>query len=243
MDPQDPPSSRFVKLRNAFFSGALILAPLIVTVWAFIAIVDFVGGAFKPLFFFVLPDSLASRPSLTAVWEILATLVVIALVTGLGYLSRYVFGKYFLGATESLMRRIPGLGAIYNTVKQVVDTFSSQNRHHFNKAVLVEFPRKGAWCLGFLTSRVQGEAQTKTGEEAWTVFVPTSPIPTNGFLILVPKRDIVELEMTTGEGMKMIISGGAVVPQWPAVPGARGLTKNPFPVSIEGDQKKIILEK
>jgi len=136
-------------------------------------------------------------------------------VTALGYVSRDVLAKYVLGATDRFMQRIPGLGAVYNTVKQVTDTFGSGNRHQLNKVVLVEFPRKGAWVLGFLTSKSQGEAQAKTAEEAWTVFVPTSPIPTNGFLIMVPKQDIIELEMTTGEGMKMIVSGGAVVPPWP----------------------------
>jgi len=81
--------------------------------------------------------------------------------------------------------------------------------------VLVEFPRKGTWAMGFLTNRVQGEPQSRAGGEVWTVFVPTTPNPTSGFLIMLPPADIVELEMTVGEGMKMIISGGAVVPPWP----------------------------
>jgi uncharacterized membrane protein len=119
------------------------------------------------------------------------------------------------------MQRIPGLGAVYNTVKQVADTFGPKNRQHLNKVVLVEFPRRGTWALGFLTSKVQGEAQEKTASDVWTVYVPTTPIPTSGFLILVPRSDIIELEMTTGEGMKMIISGGAVVPPWPPASSPR----------------------
>ena len=88
----------------------------------------------------------------------------------------------------------------------------------FSKAVMVEFPRKGLWSIGFLTNKAQGEPQAKTTEEVWTVFVPTTPNPTTGFLVMLPERDIVPLDMSVGEAMKMIISGGAVVPPWPPVP-------------------------
>ena len=103
---------------------------------------------------------------------------------------------------------------------QIVDTFGTQNKNLFNQVVLVEFPRPGIWAIGFLTNKTQGEAQAKTAEEVWTVFVPTTPNPTSGFLILFPAREITPLEMSVGEGMKMIISGGAVVPPWPAVKAA-----------------------
>jgi uncharacterized membrane protein len=82
--------------------------------------------------------------------------------------------------------------------------------------VLVEFPRKGTWVIGFLTNKQQGEPHGLTGGESWTIFVPTTPNPTSGFLILVPRPEVVELEMSVGDGMKMIISGGAVIPAWPA---------------------------
>ncbi len=211
-----PPASRYVTLRNAFFSGVILVAPLCLTVWVFAKIVDFVGGAFKPLFLVFVPASLSTRPSLDTVWEILSTLIVIVLVTLLGYVSRYVFGKFFFSIGDRFIQTIPGVSAVYNTVRQIVNTFSSQSRHMFNKVVLVEFPREGCWTIGFLTNTVQGEAQAKSGDEVWTVFVPTTPNPTSGFLLMLPRRDIVELDMPVGEGMKMIISGGAVVPTWPA---------------------------
>jgi uncharacterized membrane protein len=214
--PDAPPVSRFVSLRNAFISGALLLAPLFVTILAFDKVIDLIGGTFRPVFFFYLPETLRDRPSLTVVWDILATLIVMVLVTALGYLSRYVFGKFFLAVGERLLLRIPGVSGIYNTVKQIVGTFGSQSRM-FNKAVLVEFPRKGVWAVGFLTNRGQGEPQAKLAEEVWSVFIPTSPNPTSGFLLLVPRREIVELEMTAGEAMKLIISGGAITPPWTAV--------------------------
>ena len=209
-----PSSSRLVTFRNAFLSGALMLAPLIVTIWAFGTIIDVVGGRFRPLYEYTLPESLQRIPFL---WDLVATVVVILLVTLLGYLSSYVFGKYFLSIGERAIQRIPGIGAVYNSVKQIVATFGTQNRNLFNKVVLVEFPRKGIWTLGFLTSKQQGEAQSVAGTETWTVFVPTTPNPTSGFLVMLPAHEIVELEMSVGDGMKMIISGGAVVPPWPSV--------------------------
>jgi len=211
------PDSRLVTFRNAFLTGLLLLAPLVVTLWALASIIEIVGGTFRPIFLFYLPEWLRERAFLNLLWDIIATLIVILLVTGLGYVSRYVFGKYLLSISERAMQSIPGVNALYGTVKQIVQTFSSQRRDLFSKVVLVEFPRKGIWAIAFLTNQRQGEPQSRTGSDVWTVFVPTSPNPTSGFLVMIPRSDIVELEMSVGEGMKMVISGGAVIPPWPAV--------------------------
>jgi uncharacterized membrane protein len=206
------PSSPIVTVRTAFFSGLLLLAPLVVTVWAFSKFVELAGGTFRPLYEQYLPQSLQRIPFF---WDVIATNVVLLLVTLLGFLSNYVFGKYFLEVIERFIERIPGIGAVYNSVKQIVATFGTNNRNLFNKVVLVEFPREGMWTLGFLTNKQQGEPQGKIAANAWTVFVPTTPNPTSGFLIMLPAEKVIELEMTVGDGMKMIISGGAVVPPWP----------------------------
>lgn len=207
-------TSRFVSVRNAFFAGVLLLAPLWVTIWALRAIIDIVGGTFRPLYEFYLPEALKRY---TVLWDVVATLVVLVLVTLLGYVSHYVFGKFFLSIVERFVQSIPGVGTVYNSVKQIVATFGSQNRNLFSKVVLVEYPRKGVWTLGFLTNKTQTEVQARTATVMWTVFVPTTPNPTSGFLLFLPASEIIELEMSVGEGMKMIISGGAVVPPWPAV--------------------------
>ena len=223
MSDLPPTDSRYITLRNAFFSGVILVAPLAFTVYVFSKIISFVGETFRPVFFGFLPNGLRDRPSLDALWDLLATVIVIALVTLLGYVSRYVLGKYFFSIGGRFIQNIPGVSAVYNTVRQIVNTFSSQSRHMFNKVVLVQFPRQGCWTIGFLTNTVQGEAQERTGAEVWTVFVPTTPNPTSGFLLMVPRKEAVELEMTVGDGMKMIISGGAVVPPWPAPePGQPG---------------------
>ncbi len=215
--------TRVVSLRNAFFSGLLLLAPLVVTIWAFTKIIAIVGGSFRPFYDQFLPASLRSLPFF---WDILATLIVMALVTLFGYVSRYFLGKYFLSAGERVIQGIPGVSSVYNTVKQIVETFGGKNRNIFSKVVLVEFPRKGLHSIGFLTNKTQGEPQALTEEEVWTVFIPTTPNPTSGFLVLVPRRKITELEMSVGDGMKMVISGGAVMPHWPKTQGVV-LVKNP----------------
>jgi uncharacterized membrane protein len=204
--PDQP--SRSAAFRRAFFSGLLLLAPLAVTVWAFLRIVSFFGS--------VLPDSLRDQPGVGLLWDVLATAVIVLLIALLGWLSRYVLGKYLLGVGDRFIREIPGVSAVYNTVKQIVATFGPQGRSSFSKVVLVEFPRAGSWSVGFLTNKNPGEPQARLAEEVWSVFVPTTPNPTSGFLVLLPPREIVELEMSVGDGMKLIISGGAIVPPWPA---------------------------
>lgn len=213
MSDDPTPNSGLVKARTAFFTGALLLAPLVVTLWAFTTIIGLVGGTFRPFYEHYLPQSLQRLPFF---WDFAATIIVILLVTLLGYLSHYFFGRYLLRVFERFIQTLPGIGAIYNSVKQIVTTFGSGRKTLFNQVVLVQFPRAGSWTIGFLTNKTQGEPQSHAGTEMWTVFVPTTPNPTSGFLLIVPRHEIVELEMTVGDGMKMILSGGAVLPPWPA---------------------------
>lgn len=223
--------TRITTYRNAFFSGLLLLAPLVVTVWAFTYIIGLVGGSVRPLYNQYLPDSLRSIPFL---WDVLATVIVVILITLLGLVSRYFIGKYILGVGERFLQTIPGVNSVYGSVKQIVQTFSTQNRNIFSKVVLIEFPRRGLYAIAFLTNKAQGEPQAKTKEEVWTVFVPTTPNPTSGFLIMVPSKDLVILDMTVGEGMKMVISGGAVMPPWPVAGQTTVPVKNPVAGDLVG---------
>ncbi len=204
--PDQP--SRPAAFRHAFFTGLLLLAPLVVTVWAFLKIVGFFGS--------VLPDSLRDKPGVGLLWDMLATAVMVLLIALLGWLSHYVLGKYLLRVGDRFIREIPGVSAVYNTVKQIVATFGPQGRSAFSKVVLIEFPRAGVWSVGFVTNQSPGEAGAVLAAEVWAVFVPTTPNPTSGFLLFVSRREVRELEMSVGDGMKLIISGGAVVPPWPA---------------------------
>ncbi|HEV8074175.1 MAG TPA: DUF502 domain-containing protein [Opitutaceae bacterium] len=202
--------SRLTSLRNAFFSGLFLIAPLAATWIVFSWLVSQIGGTFRPYFFYFVPTS-----RLDGLWNILAAIIVIGLITAIGYASRYVFGKYFGTVAERFVQSIPGVGAVYHSVKEIVDTFNAKDRHGFSKVVLVEFPRKGAYTIGFLTSESRGEIQAKTSETLVSVFVPTTPNPTGGYIIFVPRHELVELEMSAGDAMKLIISGGSVIPSWP----------------------------
>lgn len=201
-------------VRSAFLAGLVLLAPIAVTLYVFNVLVTAIGGGFRKYFFFFVPDALLDRPDLQIIWNFLATVMVLAFITALGYLSRYVLGKFMLTTTERIIQRLPIINTVYTSVKQIVQTFSTQQKAIFQKVVMLEYPRKGVWVLGFLTSTSRGETQERTASELQNIFVPTTPNPTSGFLLMVPREEIVELDMTVGEGMKLIISGGAVVPEF-----------------------------
>jgi uncharacterized membrane protein len=210
--------SRLTSLRNAFLSGLLTLAPLGITIWVVGWILDLVGGPFRRLFEPYLP---APLQSLGFLWNILATVAVVLVVTALGYVSRYVFGQYFGGLAERLVQSIPGVGSVYNTVKQFIDTFGPQEHKQFSKVVIVPFPRAGAHTIGFVTNTGRGEPHRHLPGDHWAVFVPTCPSPVNGFFMFLPVADVVELDMSVSEGMKVVISCGAVLPSWPDPATAR----------------------
>ena len=213
------PETRIKSLRNAFLTGLLLVAPLVVTVWALRIIIGFVGGSITPLFSPYLPEALSQLPSLF--WDLLATIIVLVLVTLLGYLSRLFLGQFFGAMGERLIQSIPGIGGFYNSVKQFIETFGAKDRTQFSKVVLVQFPRPGAYTIGFLTNTGRGEPHHHLATEHWAVFVPTCPSPVNGFFMYLPKSELIELDMSVGEGMKTVISCGAVLPAWHGVAGAK----------------------
>ncbi len=225
--------SALKSIRAAFFAGLIALSPILVTAFVLNWLVDKIGGNFREFFLFFLPHSMlnvegmAYGGAVLFAWNLAAMLVAFGQITLLGYLTRYVAARVMFLQTERLMHRVPLIGAIYHSVKQIVETFSSQNRAVFQKVVLVQFPRPGLYAIGFLTSRTGGEAQARTSREVWNVFVPTTPNPTSGFLLMVPRDDLIEMDMTIGEGMKLIVSGGAVTPPWPPAAAAAPSTALP----------------
>lgn len=204
------PESRFTSLRNAFLTGLLLVAPLAVTIWGLRVVIGIVGGSITPLFTPYLPEALSHLPNI--VWDILNTAIVLILLTLLGYISRLVLGKFVGAMAERFIQRVPGVGGFYNSVKQFIETFGAKDRAQFSKVVLVQFPRAGAYTIGFLTNTGQGEPHRNFPEERWAVFVPTCPSPVNGFFMYLPATEIVELDMSVGDGMKIVISCGAVLP-------------------------------
>ena len=138
--------------------------------------------------------------------------VILLLVTGV--LAANFVGRAFVGGWESLMDRIPVVRSIYSAAKNFAEIVFSDSSHAFKRVLLIEYPRKGIYSLAFQTSAELGEVQGRTGAEVTCCFVPTTPNPTSGFIIIVPKKDVVVLDMEVDEALKMIISLGVVVPPW-----------------------------
>jgi len=213
------PPTRIASLRNAFLTGLVLVAPLVVTIWALRLIIGFIGGSITPLFAPYLPEALSHLPAI--VWDVLTTIIVVGLVTLLGYFSHVFLGRIVGALTERLIQSIPGIGGFYNSVKQFIETFGAKDRAQFSKVVLVQFPRQGVYTIGFVTNTGRGEPHHHLPADHWAVFVPTCPSPVNGFFMFVPCSELIELEMSVGDGMKTVISCGAVLPTWHDPAGAR----------------------
>ncbi len=140
---------------------------------------------------------------------IIALLIFIFLI---GLLTANFVGKKLLDLWERLLKKVPVVSSIYSALKQIVDSFSMQGSGNFSRVVLIEYPRKGVHTIGFVTGTSKGEVQNKTKEKVLNVFVPTTPNPTAGFLLLVPEADVIPLDMKVEDGMKMIISCGIITP-------------------------------
>lgn len=145
----------------------------------------------------------------------LGVVISVVLVLGTGIIVANLFGRKIIAMWENFLARIPLVRSIHSSVKQILETLFSSKGQSFRKVLLVEYPRRGMWTLAFQSSTEIGEAQCKTGVPSIiNVFVPTTPNPTSGFFIMLPKEDVIELKMSVDDGLKMIMSAGVVVPAW-----------------------------
>lgn len=208
----------FARWRANFFTGLAIIMPVVVSIgivmWLFGTVANFTD---KLLFF--LPRSMThaddGRGPVLWYWSVAAFALAIALVSLLGKFARYYIGKRLIEMAEQIMLRVPLLNKIYGALKQVNEAFTTNKKSSFKQVVLVEFPRDGIYSVGFLTGEQHDEVQAKTREEVLAVFVPTTPNPTTGYLILVPRHKVTHLDMSVADGIKFVISLGAVSPGYP----------------------------
>ena len=149
----------------------------------------------------------------------LGVLFILLVVLLTGILVANFIGRAFVGGWESLMHRVPVVRSIYSAAKNFAEIVFSDSGHAFKNVLLIQYPRRGIYSLAFQTSSYLGEIQGHIGEDLVGCFVPTTPNPTSGFIILVPKKDVIELSMDVDEALKMIISLGVVVPPWSGDPG------------------------
>jgi uncharacterized membrane protein len=204
-------------LRNAFLAGAFLLLPLGITIMVINFLLHTVGEPASRLFFGYLLPEVRNVFWINLTLNILSTLIILVLITLVGYLSNYFLGRFVVKTTERVINRVPFINTVYKTVKQIVTTFSEQKESVFRQAVLVRFPSKDSFTIGFATTEVKDEVRMKSDEHLnlVNVFIPTTPSPTNGFLLMVPKAELIYLDMPAGEAIKFILSGGCVMPNFP----------------------------
>jgi len=203
-----------------FFTGLAVIMPIVITLVVVYWVFGTVSGLTDTLLFFIPkrithqegPGGPGTGPLLWN-WKLLALLVGFLMVSIVGRLTRYYVGRKFFQSLDYVLLRIPMLNKIYGTIKQVNDAFSSNKKSAFEKVVLVEFPRKGLHSVGFVTGEGEGTAQKPSSPNVLSVFVPTTPNPTTGFLILVPENELVFLDISVAEGIKFLISLGSVPPE------------------------------
>lgn len=216
------------RLRTYLVAGILVWVPLGVTVMLVYATVRFVDKSLLLIPKQFRPDEVLGF-HIPGLGVILA--IVVLFITGV--LAANFVGRAFVNGWESLMDRIPIVRAIYSALKKFAELVFSDSSESFKKVLLIEYPRKGLYSLAFQTSSDLGEVQQRTGEPVVCCFIPTTPNPTSGLTIIVPQKDVIELDMEIDEALKMIISLGVVVPTW----RKGGTAELPFDTPVESTSK------
>lgn len=208
-------------LRGRFLAGVVIAAPIAITiylVWGFISWIDriikpTIPRAWNPETY--IPDKVTIfGVDLTLGLPGLGLVVAIIALTFLGAVGANLIGRGLVAAGDRFLSNVPVVKNIYSLFKQLFETIASSQESSFRDMVLVEYPKRGTWCVGFATAPIKGEVKAKIGPDMMGVFVPTTPNPTSGFFMFVPKAEVIDLEMTVEEGAKLIVSIGMVVPDY-----------------------------
>jgi uncharacterized membrane protein len=211
-------------LKKYLIAGLLVWLPLVITVWVLTSVL----GVFDALFGWLISTSQAVLPGsahapLESLRRVpgLGLLVMLAALLLTGVFATNMVGQWWLVRGGRLLQRIPIVKSIYSSVKQVSDTLFSSSGNAFREAVLVQYPRQGAWTIAFVTGKPGGEVSSHLHGDYLSIYVPTTPNPTSGFFLMLPRADVVPLAMTVDEALKYIISMGVVAPNVVALPQVR----------------------
>lgn len=191
-----------MNLKKIFTTGLLTILPLAITIYVFYLVFTFLDNLLSAIIISLFGYDFHGIGFIGG----------ILLIFLIGFIASNIIGKRLIGLGDTILQRLPLARGIYSSAKQIIDAFTVQGQNAFQSVVLLEYPRKGLYVLGFVTGSSKGEIQDKTREETLNIFIPTTPNPTSGMLILAPRHEVTELAMTIDEGMKVIISGGLVSP-------------------------------
>ena len=216
--PPTPRKPLFSGLRNSFLTGIVVIAPVGLTVWLIWTVIGWVDGFVLPF----VPNSYQPENIIKQIFgeesqmniRGLGVIFFLVFTTFVGWIAKGVIGRFFIRNAETLVHRMPVVRSIYSGVKQIAETVFAQSDRSFEKACLVEYPRKGIWAVGFISTIAKGEVQSKAAKDRplLSVFVPTTPNPTSGFLLFFPKEDVIQLDMSIEDAAKLVISAGLVYP-------------------------------
>ena len=208
--------SLFARWQANFWAGLAIVLPGVISIAVVLWLFKTFAAITDTLLIF-LPKKLThedqGQGQMFWYWSLVALLLAIFLIGVMGLFARNYFGRRIIEWVDSGLLRVPLLNKVYGTMKQVNDAFSTGSRTSFRTVVLIEYPRTGVYSVGFITAEQHGELETKLNEKVVGVFVPTTPNPTGGFLLLVPEEEVIKLEMSVADGIKYIISLGSIVPE------------------------------
>lgn len=197
-------------LRKNFITGVAVILPAVITIWLVKFIIDKTNNILlepmvKFLHLYILDSAILENLA-----KVLIFVFLVVVISIIGFGTRILFLRRLFSFLEKNIHQLPMIGKIYGAIKEISHAFLGQSKGIFTRVVLVEFPRKGIYAIGFVTSEGKGEVQDKTIEKVINVFVPTTPNPTSGFLLLVPEGEMIKLDMSVEEGLKLVISGGMV---------------------------------
>ncbi len=194
------------RLRAYFFAGVLVTAPMSITFYIAWGFINWIDGWVSPL----IPPHLNPQN-----WGVpgFGLVSITLFLTMVGALTANFAGRLLMRLSDRVLGRMPVINSIYGTVKQVLETMLANKADSFREVALVEYPRKGCWTIGFIAGASSGQIQSGFDEEMANIFVPTTPNPTSGFLLVVPRRELKVLAMTVEEGFKMLISMGIITPE------------------------------
>ncbi|ETX29542.1 DUF502 domain-containing protein [Roseivivax isoporae] len=221
-DPTKPRRPGFMsRLRGSFLTGIVVIAPVGLTVWLIWTVIGWIDGVVLPL----VPDRLDPEQYIGINLRGIGVIFFLLFTILVGWVAKGLIGRSLIRWAESLVARMPIVRSVYGGVKQIAETVFVQSERSFEKACLIEYPRRGIWAIGFISTETKGEVAHKalTGGGMISVFVPTTPNPTSGFLLFFPAEDVIELDMSLEDAAKLVISAGLVYPnpQEPEAPPAR----------------------
>ncbi|WP_170383132.1 DUF502 domain-containing protein [Ruegeria atlantica] len=200
----------FSRLRASFLTGIVVIAPVWLTIWLIWSVVGWIDSAVLPL----IPQQFQPQEYVGINLRGVGVIIFLVFTVLVGWIAKGILGRSFISFTESLVDRMPVVRSIYSGIKQISETVFAQTERSFEKACLVQYPRRGIWAIGFVSTTAKGEVthRAETAGELLSVFIPTTPNPTSGFLLFFPAEDVILLDMSIEDAAKLVISAGLVYP-------------------------------